>query len=239
MFTVGAFRSLRLVLCSLLLTLGHRIPQGIHLWLPWWKHVKSPVEVRKKRAMCPGDKTWRVLMQTGGWDPWVQWSECSLGGRKWEGGQGLGTSCVMKLRSSRAGQSAWEQSQGQRIGWEPQQKTGRAEACRELVNGDATFQLRGIMWWYLVPGTPILQPAMCSFCSCTSLVLEYCHHLFIQNLAFSLNPLPALSPAQGDLNLQRLWRAGENPTHSVCSKNFVGETFSLPWVCWLFKRRVS
>ncbi|KAF4797042.1 Disco-interacting protein 2 C [Turdus rufiventris] len=39
--------------------------------------------------------------------------------------------------------------------------------------------------------------AMCSFCSCTSLMVDSCCHPFIQGLAFSLNPLPALSPVQG------------------------------------------
>lgn len=48
MLTIGAFRSLRLVLCSPLLTLRHSTPQGIHLWreeeksnLPGGENLKS------------------------------------------------------------------------------------------------------------------------------------------------------------------------------------------------------
>lgn len=130
--------------------------------LRWWKPLQSPVKVRRKRATCPEGKNLKSAgangrLQSLGAVKWMQPGRKAARRRRRTWGPAVGRSWEVaeqgRVLGSRARATGWGGSQGRR-------QAGRAEGCRELLHGGATFQLPD-MWWCLVPGRPIPK-APCS-----------------------------------------------------------------------------
>lgn len=156
--------------------------------LGWWKPVKSPVEVRRKRATCPEEKKLENAdanrrLKTLSAMKWMQPGRKGVRRRAW--GPAVGWSWEVaeqgRVLRSRARARGWGKSQGRR-------QADRAEGCREPLNGGATFQLPDIMWWCLVPGRPIPKVP------CSQVLLLLLHALSAGVFSSSLHPWPGLFP---------------------------------------------